>query len=365
MAIGIDDIDWNDDDLNAGGFSSQNPEEEPVDEKPWITHPGQEPEVDDPNHQEPPQVGTQEEEDNIIIDILKSKGIADPEKIKFQEEDGQEVTRAWKDLTKEEQMNIITGSVTEPAATAAPTDEYTDEEKQFIAYLRSNGLTPTQYSEQLAQPEPPAQYTIDSLTDEDLFLLDLQARVEDVTEEELQKALEAAKADETLFKKQMEGIRKEYQKLEDNNRQQQEAIAQEQENQQWNAFVDTITDKIDGFNSVEGIDVELDDNDKQVLADFILERDETGVSNLGKALNDPESLVTIAWWALNGDKLVDDMTTMFKEQIQKVRQESYNKGLTDGKKGVQQAHVVTKPKPDAATQTALSGKIESIDDLDF
>jgi hypothetical protein len=50
MAIGIDDIDWNDDDLNAGGFSSQNPEEEPVEEKPWITHPGQEPEVEDPNH---------------------------------------------------------------------------------------------------------------------------------------------------------------------------------------------------------------------------------------------------------------------------------------------------------------------------
>jgi len=113
----------------------------------------------------------------------------------------------------------------------------------------------------------------------------------------------------------MEGIRKEYQKLEDNNRQQQEAIAQEQANQQWNAFVDTVTDQIEKFDAVEGVDLELDDNDKQALADFILERDETGVSSLGKALNDPESLVTIAWWALNGDKLVDDITTMFKEQI--------------------------------------------------
>jgi len=44
MAIGIDDIDWNDDDLNAGGFSSQNPEEEETLEKSWITHPGQNPE---------------------------------------------------------------------------------------------------------------------------------------------------------------------------------------------------------------------------------------------------------------------------------------------------------------------------------
>lgn len=363
MAIGIDEIDWNDDDLNAGGFSSQNPEEDDLTEKTWITNPGQESttqeDITPPSNQE----GAQEEDDNIIHDILKTKGITDPDKIRFQEEDGKEITRSWKDLTKEEQINILTGSVQEPAVNVQPTDNYTDEEKQFIAYLRSNGLTPTQYSEQLSSSEPPVQYAIDSITDEDLFLLDLQARVEDATEDELQKALEAAKADETLFKKQMEGIRKEYQKLEDNNRQQQEAIAQERENQQWNSFVDTITDQIEGFNAVEGIDLELDDNDKQALADFILERDETGVSNLGKALNDPESLVTIAWWALNGDTLVDDMTTMFKEQIQRARQESYNKGLEDGKKGIQQARVVTKPKPAAATTPV--GKIESIDDLDF
>jgi hypothetical protein len=48
-----------------------------------------------------------------------------------------------------------------------------------------------------------------------------------------------------------------------------------------------------------------------------------------------------------------------------VSENQYKKGLEDGKKGIQQAHVVTKPKPAAAAQTAPSGKIESIDDLDF
>lgn len=363
MALGIDDIDWNDDDLQAGGFSSQNPEEEELEEKTWITHPGQNPEETQDPGPNPNNGGAQEEEDDYIIDILKTKGINDPEKIRFEEEDGKEVTLSWKDLTKEEKINILTGSVVESPKNEPQHDDYTDEEKQFIAYLRANNMTPTQYSEQFQEQEPQTQYTVDSLTDEDLFILDLQARVEGITEEELQKALETAKSDETLFKKQIEGIRKEYQNLEDNNRQQQEAIAIEKQNQQWNAFVDTITDKIEGFNSVEGIDLELDDDDKQALADFILERDETGVSNLGKALNDPESLVTIAWWALNGDRLVDDITTMFKEQIQRARQESYNKGVQDGKKGVQPAHVVTKPKPEV--QQTPTGKIESIDDLDF
>lgn len=365
MAIGINDIDWNDDDLDSGGFSSQSIEDDSVQEKPWVTMPGQDgqqtQETKDPSSEE----GTQEEEDDLINDILKTKGISDPNKIKFEEEDGQETTMAWKDLTKEEKINILTGSVTPPQESQQQQNLLTDEEAQFINYLRSNGMTPTQYTQQFQEQEPQAQYTIDSLTDEDLFLLDLQARVEDITEEELQKALEAAKSDETLFKKQMEGVRKEYQKLEDNNRQQQEAIAQERQNQQWNAFVDTITDEIENFSSVEGVDLELDDNDKQILADFILERDETGVSNLGKALNDPQSLVTIAWWALNGDRLVDDITTMFKEQIQKARQESYNKGVEDGKKGIQAAHVVTKPKPAAANRNTAPEKIESIDDLDF
>lgn len=364
MAIGIDDIDWNDDDLDAGGFSSQSIEEEGVQEKPWVTMPGQDGQQTQQTKDSSGEEETQEEDDDIINDILKTKGISDPNKIRFEEEDGKETTMSWKDLTKEEKINILTGSVVEPPKAQEPDTELTEEEQQFINYLRSNGMTPTQYTQQFEQSEPQEQYTVDSLTDEDLFLLDLQARVEDITEEELQKALEAAKSDETLFKKQMEGVRKEYQKLEDNNRQQQEAIAQEQQNQQWNAFVDTITNEIESFNSVEGVDLELDDNDKQILADFILERDETGVSNLGKALNDPQSLVTIAWWALNGDRLVDDITTMFKEQIQKARQESYNKGVEDGKKGIQAAHVVTKPKPNVE-RTAPSGKIESIDDLDF
>lgn len=363
MAIGIDEIDWNDDDLDAGGFSSQNPDEDDTQDKPWIVNPGQEPE--DPNGDgEDENNGDQnKDEDDLINNILKSKGINDPEKIRFEEEDGKEVVRAWSDLTQDEKFNILTGSVVEQQPPAPQQNDYTDEEMQFIAYLRQNNMTPTSYTQQLQEQEQPVQYTIDSLTDEDLFLLDLQARVEDVTEEELQKALEAAKADETLFKKQMEGIRKEYKKLEDNNIQQQQAIAQEEENQRWNQFVDTISNEIEQFNSVEGIDLELDEEDKQNLADFILDRDETGVSNLGKALNDPQSLVTIAWWALNGDKLVDDITTMFKEQIQKSKQESYNKGLEDGKKGVQQAHVVVRQKQNVQTKPTEQPK--SIDELDF
>jgi len=44
-------------------------------------------------------------------DFLKSKGIEDPSKIKFEEGD-QIVERNWDDLTREEQINILNTPVT-------------------------------------------------------------------------------------------------------------------------------------------------------------------------------------------------------------------------------------------------------------
>jgi len=123
-------------------------------------------------------------------------------------------------LTREEQLNILRDPVVSPSQETSEEPDLTDDEIEFLNMLRSNNLTPQQYLSQLKQqstPEP--SYTVDELSDDDLFVLDLQARVEGITEEQLSKSLENAKQDEALFKKQMEGIRKEYKDLEDQNKQ--------------------------------------------------------------------------------------------------------------------------------------------------
>jgi hypothetical protein len=107
---------------------------------------------------------------------------------------------------------------TVPPSTEEPENDLSDEEIEFLNMLRTNNLTPQEYLSQLNKEQEPT-YTVDELNDDDLFVLDLQARVEGITEEQLAKALENAKQDETLFKKQMEGIRKEYKDLEDQNKQ--------------------------------------------------------------------------------------------------------------------------------------------------
>lgn len=364
MAIGIDDLDFYEEEVIT---NPSNGDEEPPQEPA-----NQEPTKPEDTNTPPPAGGVDtppsnndgEGEDDIITQLLKEKGITDPSKIKFEGDNDEIQERDWSTLSRDEQLNILRSSTTAPSGQDNDETDLTDEEIQFLNMLRSNNLTPGQYLQQLqsTQVQEPA-YTVDELTDDDLYVLDLQARVEDITEEQLAKSLESAKQDEALFKKQMEGIRKEYKDLEDQNRQQQEVLAQQQQEEQYQRFANVIVAQIDNLDTIGGLDVELEQDDKEQLAEFILGRDEAGVSNLGKVLNDPESLVLMAWYALNGEQMVNDITTMYQNSLKKAKQEAYNKGLEDGKKGVQPGHVVVTPPP--TKQTEDKKNVSSIDDLDF
>lgn len=361
MAIGIDDLDFYEEEPTMtppqGGTepSQESPTQEPPKPEDQTTPPSTGGEITTPPS------NSEGEEDNIITTLLKEKGIKDSSKIKFEGDDGNTEERAWKDLSRDEQLNILRQPTVAPS-TEEPDNDLSDEEIEFLNMLRTNNLTPKEYLSQLNSAQEPS-YTVDELDDDDLFVLDLQARVEGITEEQLAKALENAKQDEALFKKQMEGIRKEYKDLEDQNKQQQELLAQQQQEEQYQMFSNTILNQINNLNSIAGLDVELENDDKEQLAEFILGRDEAGVSNLGKVLNDPESLVLMSWYALNGDKMIDDITTMYNNALKKARQEAYNKGLEDGKKGIQPGHVVVTPQVEKPTQQ--TEKISSIEDLDF
>jgi hypothetical protein len=94
--------------------------------------------------------------------------------------------------------------------------------------LRESSLTPDEFiqaikqqgaSEYARQLEENQKFLIDDLTDDELYILDLQTRIEDITEEEAMAALEKAKTDESLFAKQIQGIRSEYKRIEEENNQ--------------------------------------------------------------------------------------------------------------------------------------------------
>lgn len=312
------------------------------------------------------------DEEDIISALLKKQGIDDPTKIKFEGENNEIEERSWDDLSYEEQLNILTGEQEAPSSSDSE-DDLDDSEINLINSVRQANITPEEYLQQVKQQaiqEYLAQngvteptYAVDDYTDDELFIYDMQVRMPELTEEELTQALDSAKANETVFKKQINGLRAEYKKLEDNRNQQEQLIAQQQQQEEYNQYANAVWEGISNQDDIAGT-FELEDEDKQMLAQFILGQDQAGISLLGKALNDPQTLIEMSWFALKGKEAIDSINEYYKEQITKAREAGYNKGLEDGKKGQSKptsSKVVTRP----TTKKLVKREVKSIDDLDF
>ena len=318
-------------------------------------------EVDDNNT-------NKEEKTDIITYLLNQKGIKDPSQIKFEGENGELETRDWNSLSLEEQYNIL-----QTPSDTSDTD-LDDQEIQLINQLRLNGISPEEFiqmtknegaQEYAASLTPEQNYVVDDFNDEELYIYDMKARVPDMTEDELAASLEAAQANPQAFEKQIAGLREEYKRLEQEEIQQQQAINQEEQQQQFEEFQNNVYNAINGIEDIGG-SIELEDDDKDLLAEFILGRDNAGMSYLGKALNDPETLVKMSWFALRGEEALDDIQNYYAEQIKIARQTGYNEGLAASGKEKTPKVAVRKPKTNTKPISAFSkSSYDSIDDLDF
>ena len=308
---------------------------------------------------QPSQEPEEEYQPSVLEMVLQSKGISDPSKIKFADDDDNIVERSWDDLSAEEQYNILTSQLPQEEEETESQPDLTDDEIEFLNYLRQNNLSPQEYLNQVIQEnqtivEP--QYEIDSLTDDELFMGDLQIRTPDITDEELLDALNKAKENPELFAKQIQGLRAEYKDLEDQNREEQALLQQEQDQASYQQFQEGIFEGIDSLGTLGEIDIELSDEDKEELATFILQPDQTGVTEMQKALADPTVLAHVAWFLLKGSDTIDGLVQYFTKEITKVRENSFKKGQEQTK-----PNVYVKPKNNSKQ---INKPVSSIDDLD-
>lgn len=349
MEIGINDLDFNEDDFGISQPQPSSNQQLPLDGdgeeiKPWLN--GNQ-EVEDPVNQPvntPPEPQSPEEEDIITL-LLREKNIGDPTKIKFEDEEGNIQERDWNSLTREEQLNIL------KTPSESEDNSLDEEEIGLINQLRLNQMTPEEFiaaikqqgAAEYAQTLESGQATrIDDLTDEDLFILDLQSRVEDITDEEAQQALDRAKQDSTLFQKQMKGIREEYKRIEEERTRMEELEQQQKDSEQFEEFKNAVLDSIQSLDKISTLDIIMNDDDMNEIANFILSTDSAGVNYLAKALDDPQTLVRMAWFALKGEEAIDSITEYFTEQIKAVSQSRYEQGFKDGQAG---KHTQTKSSP--------------------
>jgi hypothetical protein len=168
---------------------------------------------------EPPQGGGEpsnaNQEDDFTTEVLKIRGISDPSKIKFEDQTGAVVERSWDELSREEQLNIIVGDQN------AEENELSEDEAALLRAIRKSGGSVEDYLNSYAEenaPEPAAAeptYKINELSDDEVYALDLLEKVgsENITDEELQAAIDAAKQNEQLYKKTVDGLRQEYIRL--------------------------------------------------------------------------------------------------------------------------------------------------------
>lgn len=301
--------------------------------------------------------------DNALERYLKTKGITDLSKIKFQGEDDVIEELDWNSLSEDEKFNILN------TGTDNSELDLDDTEIDLINRIRLSNMSVDDfiksvkhqaateaYNEYVKKQQEEYTYTVDDLSDEELYVLDLQARIEDISDEEIQEALDRAKSNETLFAKEIAGLREDYKRLEDERNLREQAIAEQQQKEQFEQFSNGIINGINSFNSIGSLDIDLTDDDKNALYTFITGTDSTGVNYFAKALSDPETVVKTAWFAMHGEDVINSIEDYYKQQITQVAKYNYEKGLNERK---QQKVVVTKKSQPKTTKV-----VKSIHDLD-
>ena len=291
------------------------------------------------NSQEPEESQIPENEPSVEKDdfdltkeLLSRQGISDMNKIKFEDTSGAIVEKAWDTLSNDEKIMILSHQ-------EDPDTSLDNAEIELINQIRESGMTPDQYIQSLQVSEQPVVYEVDNMSDDELFCCDLLDKIgsENISDEELQQALDNAKANESLYNKQVASLRVYYKQLEDKKREQLEIEKQEQAEQEFNNFANNIVNSIRNFNTLEDTPVELSQDEMEDLANYILTRDAQGYSEFGRLLNDPMQFTKAAFWMLKGPEILNEM----QKQIKK----AYLRGYNETHKPVNDKKVFTKPQP--------------------
>ena len=284
------------------------------------------------DHGDEEQTYNNDDNFDLTKELLNLQGITDINTIKFEDESGAVIEKPWSSLSNNEKIMILSHQ-------EDPDTSLDNAEIELINQIRESGLTPDQFIQNLqeqAKPQPEIKYEVDNMSDDELFCLDLLDKIgsDNITDEELQQALDNAKANESLYNKQVASLRSYYKDLENKRLEQIELEKQEQAEYEFNTFANNIVNSIRNFNTFEDTPVELSNDDMEDLANYILTRDSSGYSEFGRLLNDPVQFTKAAFWMLKGPELLNEMQNQIKE--------AYLRGYNESNKSVKK--VYTKPQ---------------------
>lgn len=321
---------------------------------------------DEEIHDELPTVSEEKSEkiENKVIDrFLRDRGIADPTKLKFENEYGHLEDVNFYELSPEEQLTILHGFADET--------NLTEEESSVVNYMRQYNVSFQQildnYANQklneYASQNPVARdYAVDDYDDDELFVADLKSKYPNFTDNELLDKLDAAKINEDLYNKEVAELRTYYKQIEDAQIAEQEQIRQSE----MQAFENNVADVLDRFNAIplDPSDVNCDalaieDVDKDRIASYLFDTDANGQSQLVKDLSNPAALVELAFFRTQRN-LLTDMANYWKNVLKDERKQNakLKKELESYKS--KESTVVIKETPKQQTKNTIASLWDSV-----
>ena len=116
--------------------------------------------------------------------------------------------------------------------------------------------------------------------------------------------------------------------------------AELEEEQNYQILVDSMVEIAQDTNEL--FDLELEDEDKEEVLQFLLNKDINGQSEFVKLLNDPNALFQLAWFATKGQEAFNTIHDYYKKEIDLARK-AKGASLTSQRTVVKKD---TKPKDD-------------------
>lgn len=268
-------------------------------------------------------------ESDLLSNLLNQKGITNPNEIEIEDESGELLKVKFNDLPLEEQLEIL--------STDNSSVDLDDSEIETINFLRENDISLEQLIEyhrnlaiqQYLEENSNINYTVDQLSDEELYKIDIKSRFEHFTDEEIDAELQKELNSPDLFKKKVDKLRDLYKREEEEEYNRLNEESQVEQSKQREEVINLMVEAAQDTNEL--FDLELEDNDKEEVLQFLLEEDINGQSEFTKILNDPKRLFEIAWFALKGQEAFNTIHDYYRKEIDSVRKASKGTNLTSRK----------------------------------
>lgn len=263
-----------------------------------------------------------DEEAEFIREVLARKGVVDPEKISIEDENGEIQIVSFNDLDRETQLNILSS---ETESDSESNFDLNENELQLVTYLRENNITVDELFErqrlQVLEElgEQVGKINFDEISDEDLYLLEMQSTY-NISEDEALKSLEIEQQNPDIFAKKIEKLRSDYKEAEVAKIEEEQAAILQQQEEEYQQFGQELFEVAKSIDHIGGLT--LNDVEKGEILDAVLELDESGTTKFSELFKDKNNLFRLAWFALKGEEAFEKLHLHYKEVIEQTRKEA-------------------------------------------